>query len=59
MNIDPILQSKKKDTILARKKDLKIKAGKFLVQAHMNSKMLCLNMDLKYNQAMDLDLGWL
>ncbi len=59
MNIDPILQSKKKDTILARKKDLKIKAGKFLAQALMNSKMLCLNMDLKYNQAMDLDLGWL
>ena len=59
MNIDLILQLKKKGMILGRKNDQKMKVLKSLDQVHMNSKMLCLNMDLRYNQAMDLDPDWL
>lgn len=59
MNTDLILPSNKKDMILEKKKGQNIKALKFLDQGHMNSKMLCLNTDRKFNQAMDLGPDWL
>lgn len=45
--------------ILEKKNGQKIKVQECLGQDLMNSKMLCLNTDRKFNQVMDLDPDWL
>ncbi len=45
---------RKRDTTSERKKDLRIKQIEYQAQGHINMKMLCSNMDPRWNQAMVL-----